>query len=154
MLEQICDFVHNYFILNEYEDTYEIANGTVSLPFLIEGQRFKVNGSALNDGVYTYHTNGIIYDDDDTEIVDLMPESFTGTIYAMGVPKTFWKIVQEIINWQIANKAVLESPYESESFGGYSYTKASGATKAGQAKQALTWRDIFKNQLNAYRKLS
>lgn len=70
----------------------------------------------------------------------------------MGVPKSFEKIVTEIIAWQEKNKDVVQSPYTSESFGGYSYTKASGnGSKSGAA---LTWRDIFKSSLNAYRKIA
>mgnify|MGYP007101834073 CR=1 FL=1 len=152
MLEQVCDFVHNYFILDEYDGTYEIADGTVSLPFLIEGQRFKIKGSALNDGIYTYHTNGTIYDDDNSDSVYLLSESFNGTICAMGVPRSFEKITQAIAAWQEANEAVLESPYTSESFGGYSYTKASGS--GSNAGGSLGWQDMFGSRLKAYRKIS
>ena len=41
-----------------------------------------------------------------------------------------------------------ESPYTSESFGDYSYTKATGESGA-----PLTWRDVFASRLNAWRKL-
>lgn len=154
MLEQVCDFVHNYFIADEHEGVFTVADGAITLPFLLDGQRFKVKGSALNDGIYTYHADGTVYDDDNAELVSLAPETFTGKIYSMAVPRAFEKIVADIRDWQEANKAVVESPYQSESFGGYSYTKSTGASGSGNVTVAITWRDIFKTRLNAYRKLA
>ena len=59
MLQQVCEHIHNYHIMRQVPGTFEIAGGTISLPFLLEGQRFLIEGSALNDGVYTYHESGI-----------------------------------------------------------------------------------------------
>ena len=73
MLQKVCEFLHNYDFGNkilEYSGTFEIAGGTVSLPFLIEGQRFLIKGSILNDGLYTYHAAGI-KNDDDSAVVGL-----------------------------------------------------------------------------------
>jgi len=152
MLQQVCDFVHNYFILEEHRGKFSVANGTIVLPFLLDGQRFRIRGSALNDGIYTYHTDGTVFDDDNSEAVELGTETFSGTIDAMGIPRHFDKLVQEISEWQTKNQAVLESPYTSESFGGYSYTKAtgSGANSGG----LLSWQDMFRGKLNAYRKIA
>lgn len=150
MLEAVCNHVHNFFELDELEGNYEIAGGTILLPFLLGGQRFKISGSALNDGVYTYH-NGLIYDDDDANIVTLQDETFKGTITAMGVPRDFIRMVGDITTWYEKNSSVVESPYTSESFGGYSYTKASGG---GGANGGLSWCDVFRSRLNAYRKVS
>lgn len=152
MLEQVCDYIHNYFIREERDGDYAISNGTISLSFLLDGQRFKIKGSALNDGVYTYHTDGAIKDDDDAEVVSLNSETFTGTIASMGIPKNLLAIVQDITAWQTKNQDVLDSPYTSESFGGYSYSKAtgSGANSGG----SLSWQDVFRSKLNAYRKIA
>ena len=68
MLQQVCEYIHNYFIKDRHESDYEIIGGTISLPFLKEGQRFLISGSDLNDGVYTYHADGI-KDDDDANVV-------------------------------------------------------------------------------------
>ncbi len=152
MLTEVCDFVHNYFALMYVNDTFEIADGTISLDFLKPGQRFRIVGSALNDGIYTYYDGGVIFDDDGKTGVTLATETFTGTVVAMGVPNSFLKIVQEISDWQTANKAVLDSPYTSESFGGYSYTKASGS--GANSGGTLTWQDKFRSRLNAYRKIA
>ena len=153
MLTEVCDFVHNYFEYAIYEGTFEIEDGTIDLDSLVaNGQRFRIIGSALNDGIYTYHTDGTIFNDDGKVGVTLASETFTGRVVAMAVPTTFLAIVADIADWQTKNKAVLESPYQSESFGGYSYTKASGS--GSNAGGSLGWQDMFRARLNACRKIS
>jgi len=153
VLTEVCDFVHNYFEYAIYDGTFEIIGGTISLDSLVaNGQRFRIIGSALNDGIYTYHTDGQIFNDDGNNGVTLATETFTGRVVAMAVPATFLQIVNDIKEWQNKNKAVLESPYQSESFGGYSYTKASGS--GSNAGGSLGWQDMFRSRLNAYRKIS
>ncbi len=152
MLEQVCDHIHNYFVLEEHDGTYEVSGGTIQINFLLDGQRFKIKGSALNDGIYTYHSDGSIYNDDDSEYVMLGDEKFSGTISAMGVPRAFQNIVKDISAWQAKNQSVLDSPYQSESFGGYSYTKASGS--GSNSGGTLSWQDVFRSKLNAYRKIA
>ena len=153
MLTEVCDFVHNYFEYAVYDGTFEISGGTIDLDSLVaDGQRFRIIGSALNDGIYTYHTDGAIFDDDGETGVTLAAETFTGRVVAMAVPTTFLAIVEDIADWQEKNKEALESPYQSESFGGYSYTKASGS--GSNAGGLLGWQDMFRARLNAYRKIS
>lgn len=152
MLSEVCDFVHNYFEHEVHHGTFTIADGNIDLTGLVKsGQRFRIVGSAMNDGIYTYHANGV-YNDDNNTIELLVDETFVGTIVAMAVPKAFQKIVQAISEWQEANKTIIESPYTSESFGGYSYTKAVGS--GSNAGGVLGWRDIFRTKLNAYRKIA
>ena len=153
MLTEVCDFVHNYFEYAIYDGTFTVEDGTINLDSLVaDGQRFRIIGSALNDGIYTYHTDGTISNDDGDDGVTLASETFTGRVVAMAVPTTFLAIVADIADWQEKNKAVLESPYQSESFGGYSYTKASGS--GSNAGGSLGWQDMFRARLNAYRKIS
>lgn len=147
MLEQVCDFIHNYFDVCTYMGRFEITGGAIPLT-LLDGQRFRIKGSALNDGIYTYHHGGIL-DDDGIDYVELQDETFEGSITAMGVPRMVLDMVSEIRAWCDKNADALNSPYTSESFGGYSYTKASGANAGG----VLTWQDVFKTRLNAYRKI-
>ena len=151
MLQQVCDFVHNYFVLETYVGEFTIAGGTISLPSVLDGQRFRVIGSALNDGIYTYSEGGVIKDDDGLEEVQLAAETFKGTVQLMGVPVAFDKIVNEISDWTSKNQAVMDGPYQSESFGGYSYTKATGGKTGGSG--TFTWQDAFRSRLNAYRKI-
>lgn len=153
MLTDVCNHVHNYFDYVRHNGTFTVdefsINGLDSM--VANGQLFRVIGSAMNDGVYTF-ADGCIYDDDGTSTVQLKPETFTGTIAAMSVPVAFLKIVSDIVDWQKKNQAVLDSPYTSESFGGYSYSKAVGS--GSNAGGVLGWQDVFRSRLNAYRKIS
>lgn len=154
MLTEVCDFIHNYFEISTHMGEFEISAGQIDLDGLIlVGQRFRICGSALNDGIYTYRVDGI-YNDDDTELAELMDETFKGIIYGMGGRglREVLKISEEITAWQEKNRTALESPYQSESFGGYSYTKAVGS--GANAGGALSWRDVFGSRLDAYRKIS
>ena len=151
MLQQMCEFIHNYFIKESHESDYEIANGTISLSFLKDGQRFLINGSDLNDGMYTYHADGI-KNDDDAVAVGLHDETFAGTICALAVPPAVIALSGEINSWVVNNGESVNSPYQSENvIGVYSYTKATGGTGAGGS---VTWQDVYGGQLNRWRKVS
>ena len=150
MLQQILENVHNYFIAEVNEGKWVIADGMISLP-LLDGQRFLISGSVLNDGVYTYHSAGIS-NDDDTEEVGLQDETFTGAISALAVPPAVIALSGEVNAWVDANGGIVSSPYQSESvIGAYSYTKAVGGSGAGGA---VVWQDVFKDRLNRWRKVS
>lgn len=143
MIGQICAEVKNYFIQKDvdiHSSNYSVVDGKISpVPFLRDGQYYRIVGSALNDGVYK---RGF----DDSNLQD---EEFFGAVWSMRVPKDFISLCKEIESWQEDNEKSLSSPYQSESFAGYSYTKATGASGG-----ALTWQDQFRNKLNAYRKLT
>ena len=140
MLEQILDFIHNYFIKEVYRGTFKIENGILVVDFLLDGQYFKINGSLLNEGIYQYPAN------------DLKDEEFKGEIWSMAVPKSITDLAIEIEDWQKEYGDKLNSPFQSESFGGYSYSKASGTDSKGNS--LTTWQGVFGSRLNAYRKLS
>ena len=140
MLEQILDFIHNYFIKEVYRGTFKIENGILAVDFLLDGQYFKINGSLLNEGIYQYPAN------------DLKDEEFKGEIWSMAVPKSITDLAIEIEDWQKEYGDKLNSPFQSESFGGYSYSKASGTDSKGNS--LTTWQGVFGSRLNAYRKLS
>lgn len=150
MLQQVCEYIHNYFIKAVHEGRYEIADGMISLP-LLDGQRFLIQGSVLNDGVYTFHDTGI-KNDDDTEAAGLHDETFTGTICGLAIPPEVISLSGEINEWAAENGDRVDSPYQSENvIGVYSYTKASGGSGAGGA---VTWKDVYGSQLSRWRRLS
>ena len=150
MLQQICEHIHNYFIKDSYEGRFEIADGMISLP-LLDGQRFLVKGSALNDGMYTYHDTGIKNDDDSAE-VGLQDETWAGTICALAVPPAVIALSGEVKAWEESYGETVNTPYTSESvLGVYSYNKASGGTGAGGS---VAWQDVFGSRLNRWRKVS
>lgn len=151
MLQQVLEHIHNMFVKSPNPGTYTIEGGALSLSFLKEGQRFWVVGSDLNDGVYTYHDDGI-KDDDDSEEVGLRDETFSGSVCALAVPPAVIALAGEINQWVESYGDSANSPYTSENvIGVYSYTKASGGTGAGGS---LGWQDVFKSQLDRWRKVS
>lgn len=155
MLQQVLENIHNYFFKpngeGRYYGTYTIADATLPLPFMKDGQRFLVVGSDLNDGVYTYHADGI-KDDDDTNAAGLQPETFAGTICALAVPPAVIALAGEINQWVEKQGDSIDSPYMSESvLGVYTYTKATGGTGAGGS---ISWQDVFKSRLDRWRKVS
>lgn len=142
MLTELCAELSNYFVRG-YEDihkgTFAINNGQIQpLPYLQNGQCFRIVGSVFNDGVWQYG------------IDQLMDETFTGAIWAMRMPPAVMALSQEIDAWTSANQAAIDSPYASENFGNYSYTIASGS---GDGANGLTWQSHFASRLRKWRKL-
>lgn len=132
MLQQICEYYNNYFDDDEaqhYAGTYTIEDGAVSpLPLLKEGQRFRVVDSDLNDGIYTYHADGITTDDD-TAGAGLADEVFTGAIHGLSVPPQLIAMLPEINSRVEKYGDVIYSPFSGEQFAGYGYTRATGSPR-------------------------
>lgn len=138
MLSEICAEIKNYFQKEIHHGTFAISGGVIEpLPFLQNGQYFRIVGSVFNDGVHQYGIQGVAFTD----------ETFDGSIWAMAVPAEMISLSAEIKNWT-ESEAAKPSPYTSESFGGYSYTKATNSKG-----MAVTWRDYFSSRLNKYRKI-
>lgn len=136
MIVEVCLEIKNWFTDREdiHVGNFEIKGGLLQSPFdLKEGQYFRICGSTFNDGIYRYGRN------------KLVDEEFHGAIWCMKVPRDFIELVEEIETFVSKNDET--STFLSESFGGYSYSKAS---KNGMP---LTWRDVFRNRLNRYRKI-
>ena len=134
MLEEILAHINNYFVVDIKKGGYEISDGTISLPFLQTNQYFQIVGSVFNDGVYKYPAS------------DLTDESFTGEVRALAVPPAVIALASTIQAWTAENP---QAAYTSESFGGYSYSKATNA----QTGLSATWQDVFRNELNRWRKI-
>ena len=153
MLQQVCENIHNYFIKDVFEGSFEIADGMISLP-LLDGQRFLIQGSVLNDGMYTYHTNGI-KDDDDSVEVGLRDETFTGTVCCLAVPPAVIALSGEINEWVETYGEAVNSPYQSENvIGVYSYTKAQAGGGNGSDSSTVSWEDVYASSLNRWRKVA
>ena len=139
MLEQVLMNIRNWFPVEGgiYSGTFTIKDGGITLPFLADGQYFRICGSVFNDGLHQYN------------VLDLIDETFNGTIWALAIPKAVIELSDEIQKWQEKNGEASVSPYQSESFGGYQYSKATDAETGG----AVTWQSAFKQQLGAWRKI-
>lgn len=134
-LTDLCEELRNWFDVSRHIGHFKIENGTIELPFLKEGQFFRIVGSVFNDGVHQYPEYG------------LTDEEFYGGVWALAVPQNVLDLVDEISKWESENAKIINSPYTSESFGGYSYSKA---TSGGEN---VTWQSHFKKRLSRWRKI-
>lgn len=139
MLEQVLNHIHNRFEVDEIHGTFTVADGTLPL-FLQEGQYYWVEGSVFNDGLHQHPATG------------MTDETFKGTVTSMAVPRALVELSERIADWQRKHGEAAEGPYQSESFGGYSYSKKSGA--GGSAGTTDGWRAAFRSDLNPWRKLA
>lgn len=142
MLEQILDFIHNYFVKEKHYGTFTVSDGALDVDFLQNNQYFKIVGSVHNDGVHQYNSTSIT----------LIDETFEGEIWAMAIPRSVIALTSEVEEWLEKYGDAQNSPYSSESFGGYSYTKASGGADSNDG--GSTWQSVFGTRLNNWRKIS
>lgn len=146
MLTEVCKEIKNWFEYAKFFDTFTIDDNEITGSYsLQENQYFRIVGSVFNDGVYKY--------DDDLELED---ETFKGAIWAMAVPPDVVALAAEIKAWtdkyQSVDSAAM-SPFNSESFGGYSYSKSSGGSTSGNVDLSGTWQGAFADRLNHWRKI-
>lgn len=141
MLEELMRECRNWFVAPNgvHLGTFTVKEGSITLPFLVYGQYFRIVGSVFNDGVYEYGN------------VSLQDETFEGAIWALSVPPAFIKLSEEIKSWRDQYENAANSPFQSESFAGYSYTLKSD--NAAQGGSANGWRSAFSTRLNKWRKL-
>ena len=141
MLTEIFQYLRNWFEITKLFSDFKVSDGIVSfsdgseLPLAI-GQYFRIVGSALNDGVWKYGEDNLPAD-----------EVFSGAVWLMAVPPAVVSLAGEIKDWTAANSTVIDSPYQSENFGGYSYS-----LKVGE-NGTLTWKSQFAARLAPWRKI-
>lgn len=149
MLTELCDFLKNWFVVELCEGDFVIANGSITyadgkeLP-LQDGQYFYISGAIFNHGVYQYGA----------EETTLKDEEFNGTVRTMAIPPELVKLAEDIAAWRAKNESLdsaMMSPFNSESFGGYSYSKSGGNT--ANTANGGSWQSVFGNRLARYRKV-
>ena len=135
-LTNLCAELRNYFETEKRFGTFTISGGSISpSDFLQDGQYFRIVGSVFNDGVHRHPAH------------DLTDETFDGAVWAMAVPPAVIELLQKIQEFEAAT-ANAPTAYISESFGGYTYTKATD-----EKGLPVGWKSVFKTELNKYRKL-
>ena len=150
MMTEICQELRNWFDRDQkkYHGRFVISGGILTSPDwtidIIDGQCFRIIGSALNDGVYRKGIDA------------LQDESFSGSVWAMAVPPAVVALAEEIEAWQ--NKygtidSAAMSPFNSESFGGYSYSKSTGSGYSSGSGGNPGWETVFADRLNRWRKI-
>lgn len=155
MLTDLCQELRNWFDrdMPKFAGTFHIHNSDIfkvaidgsetsirSLG-LADNQYFRIYGSVFNDGVIQYTR---------TSIQALTEEQYDGAVWFMAVPPSVILLNSKIDDWQTKYGDASFSPYTSESFGGYSYSKGSNSAGSGNAN---TWQNAFKSELNKWRKL-
>lgn len=136
MLTELCQELRNWFDRKKFFGTFTIENGQIIVPdgSLQNGQYFRICGSVFNDGVYQY------------PFEDLRDEEWTGAIWLLAIPQEVIDLSEKIKEW--TDQYGASGPYTSESFAGYSYTKA---TNKDGGK--YTWKDEFASELKRWRKI-
>ena len=140
-LTEICDYCNNHFVVSKATGNYAISGGTIVLPQLQENQYFRISGSVFNDGVHKYPAT------------DLVDETFEGAIWAMAVPATVVALASDVdayIAKYMTPDSPAMSPYTSESFQNYSYSKGSDSSNGAGS---VSWQNAFASRLNKYRRL-
>lgn len=141
-LFELCKELRNFFDRDTRHTTgtFTIEEGSIIddlSAVLKDGQYFRVTGSDFNDdAVFRYPAS------------DMTDEVFYGSVRAMAIPRDVIALLDDINTWETKYGDTMNSPYVSESFGGYTYTKKaeSGASTSG-------WQSAFASRLNKWRKI-
>lgn len=140
MLTELCNYLKNWFCTDSdkhFSDEITIEDGVLASSFdLKDGQYYRVVGSVFNDGVHQYGNAEDILKD----------EKFEGYIWCMKVPKDVIDLSIEIDDYNSENGK--PDAFVSESYNGYSYTKATDNNG-----NVATWQNAFATRLRGYKKL-
>lgn len=153
MLTELCAYLKNWFDEDEFhrklprwEGSFVITDGKIDLDGkILEGQMFRIYGSMLNDGVYIYSPE-----------LELRDETFTGLIQSMRTEPDFIALVKDIEDWLAKYGTVTStamSPFNSESFNGYSYTKSDGRSAGNGSGGASSPIAMFGSRLSRWKKI-
>lgn len=150
MLTEMCLYLKNWFDFEQpkYFGIFKIENGALTSlndgDILVPNQYYRIVGSTFNDGVYKHSGETLI------------DETFNGAVWLMAVPPDVVSLATEIKEWQTKYGGVESenmSPFSSESFGGYSYSKLSGGTKNSSVNSTPTWQGVYADRLARYKKI-
>ena len=115
-------------------DKFTIEGGKIApSDFLKENDYYRIIGSKFNDGLYQYPNS------------DLTDEEFDGAVWVMRVPPALVTLAQQYKE-ELEKESGKPSAYISESFGGYSYTKATNSKGV-----PLNWEHLHADELNQWR---
>ena len=156
MLTDLCQELKNWFDREKPKlygtfsihdgDIFQVYNGqetSLSELGLATNQYFRVIGSVFSDGVIRYKT---------TDLQALTSEQFYGAVWFMAIPPAVISLNTKIDEWITKYGNASLSPYTSESFGGYSYSKGSISGGSGGSNPNC-WQNVFKSELNKWRKI-
>ena len=150
-LFEVCKYLKNWFDRNQKKHigVIKISGGELENTYdLKSGQYYRIVGSVLNDGIYKHPFN------------TLNDEVFDGAIWEMAIPQAFLSLCDDIEAWKAKFNSLdtqdgrqAMSPFNSESFGGYSYSKSSGGSRDTTKDKSGTWQSVFGARLAPWRKI-
>lgn len=127
----VMRFVNNYFERAYIDGTFTISGGVLSpapsAPYVA------IEGSAWHGGVYRID-----------QLREQPEETFAGRVWALQPPDDFVRLCEEIAQYDADNPT---GALQSESFGEYSYTRASGQNGV------IGWQTAFAARLWPYRRM-
>lgn len=141
-LNMICAYLNNWFWREKMQGNFTIEDGVIPVDSLKDGQYFRIIGSIFNEGIHLYPTS------------DLKDEEFEGQIWSMVIPQDIIDLASDLHEWLAKYGTAgsdAMSPYTSESFNGYSYSKSTGADASGAG--ANGWQNVYAPRLLPYRRL-
>lgn len=147
MLTEILQFLRNWFCKTKYFGEFTISEGALQTRYdngvefsavnIVNGQYFRIIGSAFNDGVWKFGENG------------LTDEIFSGAVWVLAIPPAVVALAKEIADWQDKYGASVSSPWQSESYARGSYSRS----KVAISENSLNWRSVFEDRLSPWRKI-
>lgn len=147
MIGDICAEIKNFFVYknDRHIGDWVIENGEISPALELPTNYIRIQGSRLNNGVHKVSE------------MQLTDEAFHGAICIMSPPPSFLSLCEDIAQWQDKYGDVDSasmSPFTSESFGGYSYSRGqlSGSSSAS-GQMFPTWQSVFAKRLQRYRRI-
>ena len=135
MLEAVLTHLHNWFPAKngKHAGAFVIASGVLSPDIgLMPGQYYRIRGSTFNDGLHYVGESA------------LTDEACDGEVWALAIPRAVQELAGEVAAWVEKNP---ETDKVSESFGGYSYSRAQNASGGVGG-----WQAAFSGRLNAWRR--
>ena len=143
-LNMICEYLNNWFWRDKIAGEFEVSGGSITVPSLQNGQYYRIIGSVFNEGIHIYPST------------DLKEEDFKGEVWSMVIPQDIIDLASDLHDWLTeygtASSEAL-SPYTSESFNGYSYSKNAGGGSDASGAGANSWQNAFSYRLIPYRRL-
>ena len=139
MLDKLLRELGWYRRPNKYVNQIKVEKFTIEggkiapSDFLEEEDYYRIIGSKHNDGLYQYPNS------------DLTDEVFDGAVWVMRVPPALVTLAQQYKE-ELEKESGKQSAYISESFGGYSYTKATNSNGV-----PLNWEHLHADELNQWR---
>lgn len=155
MLTELCQYLKNWFEIEHYSGKITITSGSINVaagdgwffsgvtPSIQNGQYIRIEGSVFNDGVCQFGVDTLI------------DETFNGDLWLLGIPKAVIDLASDIAEWRQKYEGINSqamSPFQSESFKGYSYSKGSASSTAG-TNGISGWQAAFNNRISPWRKI-